>query len=128
MKKNRKATMLIELSVLIVCSMIFYSAVYNLLSSRNYMVTRLIENNTVLMVLDSIAEKIKYDLKTGISPEKLDFSKYKDMIKDDSYKLKIRLDNKKIDILLGVYYKEQFGIAYFPEVKRIYKKEVSFNE
>ena len=128
MMKNRKGTMLFELCVLIVCSMIFYAAVSNLISSRNYMMKRLIENNSVLMLLDSIADKIKYDVKTGIEADDLDFSKYEAMIKKDSYKLKIRLDGNKIDILLAVYYKEQFGFRSVQKIKRIYKKEVSLNE
>ena len=128
MKKNRKATMLVELCVLIICSMIFYSAVANLISSRNYMIKRLIENNSVLILLNSIADKIQYDIKTGIKPEELDLSKYDNMIKSDSYKLKVRLGNNKIDILLAVYYNEPFGFRTFPEIKRISKNEVSVNE
>ena len=128
MKQNKKATMLIELSVLILCSMIFFMAISDMLSSRNYMVRRVIENNSVLMVLDSIADKIQFDLKSGTKPHVINVYKYKNMIKSDNYKLKIRIGKGKIDILLGVYYKENFGSVSIPKIKRIYKKEVTFYE
>jgi hypothetical protein len=128
MKKNKKAILLIELSILIICSMIFFVAVSDLLSNRNYAVTRLIENNSVLMVFDSITDKIKFDLKSGIKPHEINFSKYKGMIKSDLCKLKFRVDKDKIDILLGIYYKEQNGYISIPRIKRIYKKEVPFYE
>ena len=128
MKNNKKAILLIELSILIICSMIFFIAVSDLLSNRNYAVTRLIENNSVLMVLDSITDKIKFDLKSGIKPYEINFSKYEDMLKSESCKLKFRVDKDKIDILLGIYYKEQNGYISIPRIKRIYKKEVPFYE
>ena len=128
MMNNKKATMLVELSVFIICSMIFFVAVSDLISSRNYMVRRLVENNSVMMILDSIAAKIRYDIKSGIKPDELDLSQYDNMIKSESYKLKIRKDDSKFDILLGVYYDSKFGSVAIPEVKRVYKKEVSFYE
>lgn len=128
MKNNKRAMLLLELSVFIICSMIFFVAVSDMVSSRNYMVKRLIENNTVYMLLDSISDKIQHDLKSGIKPENLDLSKFDNMINGDTYKLKIRIDDKKIDILLGVYYKSQFGSVSISDVKRVYKKEVPLYE
>ncbi|MBQ2591838.1 MAG: hypothetical protein II567_00980, partial [Candidatus Riflebacteria bacterium] len=84
--------------------------------------------NSVLMVMDSITDKIRFDLKSGIKPHEINFSKYENMLKSDLCKLKFRVDSDKIYILLGVYYKEQVGYIYIPRIKRIYKKEVSFYE
>ena len=128
MKKNKKAIMLIELSVLIICSMIFFTAVSNLMSSRNFMVSRLAENNNVIMILESISDKIRSDLKSGITAEELNLSEYAEMYNKDSYKIRLRKENDKILIMLGVCYNSSFGSVSIPKIKRIYKKEVLLNE
>ena len=128
MKNNKKAMLLDEFCVLIICSMIFFIAVSNVLENRSRLVKRLTENNNVLMIMESITDKIRSDIKSGISIDELDLSEYEEIFNVDGYKIKLRRDTNKIDVLLAVFYKSDFGSVSLSKVKRIYKKEVLLNE
>ena len=80
------------------------------------------------MIMDSISERIKYDINSGKSYEELDFDSYKEELETNLYKLIFRKEENNITILLGVYRNESFGNVNLPKIARVYKKEVRLNE
>lgn len=129
MKKNNKnALTLMELTLFLLCSMILLMAISNTISNYNYALDRVTDNNNIIMIMDSISERIKYDINSGKSYEELDFDSYKEELETNLYKLIFRKEENNITILLGVYRNESFGNVNLPKIARVYKKEVRLNE
>ena len=93
-----------------------------MINTRASLLKRIVENNNVIMILESLSDKIKYDIKSGTKIDELNLSEYEEFFSDDYFKLRLRKDNNKIDILLAVYYKSSFGALTIPTIRRIYKK------
>lgn len=128
MKSKKSGTLLIELSVLIICSTILFVAVSKTISNQNHAINQMAENNNVTMILDSISAKLKFDLNSGYRFDDLDISQYEQMLKNCNYKLLIKNDDDRIKILLGVTRKEYFGHQTYEKFVKVYKKEVLLNE
>ena len=127
-KTNKKALTLMELTLFLLCSMILLMAISNTISNYNYALDRVTDNNNIIMIMDSISERIKYDINSGKSYEELDFDSYKEQLETNLYKLIFRKEENNIIILLGVYRNESFGNTNIPKIARVYKKEVRINE
>ena len=127
-KNNKKALTLMELTLFLLCSMILLMAISNTISNYNYALDRVTDNNNIIMIMDSISERIKYDINSGKSYEELDFDSYKEELETNLYKLIFRKEENNITILLGVYRNESFGNVNLPKIARVYKKEVRLNE
>lgn len=127
-KTNKKALTLMELTLFLLCSMILLMAISNTISNYNYALDRVTDNNNIIMIMDSISERIKYDINSGKSYEELDFDSYKEQLETNLYKLIFRKEENNITILLGVYRNESFGNVNLPKIARVYKKEVRLNE
>jgi competence protein ComGC len=127
-KTNKKALTLMELTLFLLCSMILLMAISNTISNYNYALDRVTDNNNIIMIMDSISERIKYDINSGKSYEELDFDSYKEELETNLYKLIFRKEENNITILLGVYRNESFGNVNLPKIARVYKKEVRLNE
>ena len=108
--------------------MILLMAISNTISNYNYALDRVTDNNNIIMIMDSISERIKYDINSGKSYEELDFDSYKEQLETNLYKLIFRKEENNIIILLGVYRNESFGNTNIPQIARVYKKEVRINE
>ena len=63
---KRKALLLVEVSVLLIATAIIYMAVTNSMSQQNLVVSRMAENNDVLLILDGFANKVKADYFAGV--------------------------------------------------------------
>ena len=125
MKLNRKASLLIELSVFIICSMIMLFAVTKVIDSHQIVVKQMMENNNVMFIMDSIESKIKYDLKSGKSFDEIDFEQFGKILYGTPYHLIFRNSEEKIDILLGVYNSKD-SLSYNNKLLKVYKKEVFY--
>ena len=128
MRKNKRAITLIEVSVFIICSMILFISISNTISSQDVAVKKMIENNNLLFILDSVSAKIKHDLKSGKNIDTLDYDEYSQMLCGSSYQLAFRDEGDKIEILLGVYKNTKFGHSSIRSIEKVYKKEVMKNE
>ncbi len=85
---NRKALMLVEVSVLIIASMMIYMAVTKAMSEQNAVIERMAENNNVLLILDGMANKVKSDYDSGVDFGNRETLKgYNETLKDSHYRL-----------------------------------------
>ena len=125
MKINRKASILIELSVFIICSMILLFAVTKVIDSHHIVVKQMMENNNIMFIMDSIESKIKYDLNSGKNFDEIDFEQFGKMLYGTPYHLIFRNSEEKIDILLGVYISKD-NLSYNNKLSKVYKKEVFY--
>lgn len=127
MKSNKRASLLVELSVFILCSMILFVAVTNVSSSQNQIINQMINNNNLLFILDSVENKIKYEINSGKQFSDIDFSDYGEMLYKTPYQLLFREDEKKITIVIAIFNKPNSSKEY-RKVLKVYKKEVLINE
>ena len=128
MGKNKKAMMLIEVSVFIICSAILFISISKTISSQDVAVKKMIENNNLLFILDSVAAKVKYDLDSGKNIDTFDYDEYSLLLANSQYKLIFKDEEDRINILLGVYTSDSFGHTTLNKIARVYKKEVMKNE
>lgn len=127
MNSNKKATLLIELSVFILCLMILFVAVTKVISSQNQVVSQMINNNNILFILDSIENKLKYEFNSGKTFSEININEYGEMLYNTPYQLIFREEGNKITILIGIFNKSNSSKDY-KKILKVYKKEVLINE
>lgn len=127
MNSNKKATLLIELSVFILCLMILFVAVTKVISSQNQVVSQMINNNNILFILDSIENKLKYEFNSGKTFSEININEYGEMLYNTPYQLIFREEGNKITILIGIFNKSNSSTDY-KKILKVYKKEVLINE
>lgn len=122
--KKTKAMLLIELSVLFCCSTILFLAISNGVSNQNVVINRMKENNDILLIMDSIASRVKLDLDSGLLTSDLNLKEYQGMLSNSNYKLLLNTDESgRLTILLGVE-----GRGENRKIERIYKREIKVDE
>lgn len=127
MNSNKKATLLIELSVFILCLMILFVAVTKVISTQNQVVSQMINNNNILFILDSIENKLKYEFNSGKTFSEININEYGEMLYNTPYQLIFREEGNKITILIGIFNKSNSSTDY-KKILKVYKKEVLINE
>ena len=127
MNSNKKATLLIELSVFIICLMILFVSVTKVISSQNQVVSQMTNNNNILFILDSIENKLKYEFNSGKTFSEININEYGEMLYNTQYQLIFREEGNKITILIGIFNKSNSSKDY-KKILKVYKKEVLINE
>lgn len=120
---KRKALLLVEVSVLLIATAIIYMAVTNSMSQQNLVVSRMAENNDVLLILDGLANKVKADYFAGVDFGDIGvLNNYNESLRNSRYRLNLEFtENGNVILVLSVFNGDTMNAV------RRYRKEVLLN-
>lgn len=120
---KRKALLLVEVSVLLIATAIIYMAVTNSMSQQNLVVSRMAENNDVLLILDGFANKVKADYFAGVDFGDIGvLNNYNESLRNSRYRLNLEFtENGNVILVLSVFNGDTMNAV------RRYRKEVLLN-
>lgn len=120
---KRKALLLVEVSVLLIATAIIYMAVTNSMSQQNLVVSRMAENNDVLLILDGFANKVKADYFAGVDLGDIGvLDNYNESLRNSRYRLNLEFtENGNVILVLSVFNGDTMNAV------RRYRKEVLLN-